>query len=87
MRAKATRRKYIKRSLLARNLWFLRRCRGLTHREIAATLYLERSAYSRYEEGEAQPPYETLLRLAELYGTTVQVLLTEDLTAQTSTQN
>lgn len=86
MKSKATRRRRIERPLLARNLWLLRRCRGLTHREVAAALYLERSAYSRYEEGEARPPYEALLRLAELYGTTVQALLTEDLSAQPQTQ-
>ena len=87
MKSKATRRKRIERSLLARNLWFLRRCRGLTHKEVAAALYLERSAYSRYEEGEARPPYEALLRLAELYGVMVHTLLTEDLSAQNPTQN
>lgn len=86
MKIKATRRRQIKRPLLARNLWFLRRCRSLTHKEVAAALYLERSAYSRYEEGEFQPPYETLLRLAELYGVTVQALLTEELSAQPPTQ-
>ena len=84
MKSKAVRHRHIKRPLLARNLWFLRRCRGLTHKEVAAALYVERSAYSRYEEGEARPPYEALLRLAELYGTTVQALLTEDLSAHTS---
>ena len=84
MKSKATRRRRIERPLLARNLWFLRRCRGLTHKEVAAALYLERSAYSRYEEGEARPPEEALLRLAELYGTTAQALLTEDLSAHTS---
>ena len=86
MKSKATRRRRIERTLLARNLWFLRLCRGLTHKEVAAALCLERSAYSRYEEGEARPPYEALLRLAELYGTTVQALLTEDLSAQPPTQ-
>ena len=44
MKSKATRRRRIERPLLARNLWFLRRCRGLTHKEVAAALYLERSA-------------------------------------------
>ena len=82
MKSKAVRHRQIKRPLLAQNLWYLRQCRGLTHKEVAA-LYLERSAYSRYEEGEARPPYETLLRLAELYGTTAQALLTEDLSAHT----
>ena len=87
MKAKAIRRRRIKRPLLARNLRYLRQQRDWTQKEVADRLYLNRSAYTYYETGASQPAYDTLLRLAEMYGTMVQALLTEDLAAQTPTQN
>lgn len=87
MKSKATQCRQIKRPLLARNLRYLRRQRDLIQKEVADRLYLNRSAYTYYETGASQPSYDTLLRLAELYGTTVQALLTEDLSKQNPTQN
>lgn len=73
MKSKVTRRRHINRPLLARNLRYLRRQRDWTQKEVADRLYLNRSTYTYYETGACQPSYKTLLRLAELYKTTVQL--------------
>ena len=64
---------------LARNLRLLRLMKGLTQREMADQLHVERSAYTNYELGKADPPYRTLLKMASIFGTTVDILLAADI--------
>ena len=47
----------------------------LTQVKIAAFLGCTQQTYSRYERGEAQMSYETLCRLADYFGTSVDYLL------------
>ena len=49
-----------------------------TQIEIAKYLGVSRQAYSNYESGKRQPDLEVLLKLAELYGTTVDAILRPD---------
>ena len=46
-----------------------------TQVEIAAFLGCTQQTYSRYEKGDAQMSYQTLCRLADYFGTSVDYLL------------
>lgn len=52
-----------------------RRDRGLSQADVAEALQLSRQAVSRWEAGAASPSTENLLRLAQLYGVTLDELL------------
>lgn len=58
-------------------LLYLRREAGLKQREVAEFLQLERSCYTYYERGKTHPSFRSLLRLAKLYGVTVEYLIDE----------
>lgn len=58
-------------------LLYLRRKAGLTQKEVAHILQLERSCYTYYERGRTNPSFRSLLRLAKLYGVTVEYLIDE----------
>ena len=47
----------------------------LTQVKIAAFLGRTQQTYSRYEKGDAQMSYQTLCRLADYFGTSVDYLL------------
>jgi transcriptional regulator with XRE-family HTH domain len=57
------------------NLKEIRRKRNLTQQIVADYLGSSSVVYSRYETGSRQPSIETLLRLANLFGVTVDYLL------------
>ena len=46
-----------------------------TQVEIAAFLGCTQQTYSRYEKGDAQMSYQTLCRLADYFGTSIDYLL------------
>ena len=48
---------------------------GLTMKELGAEIGVAESTISQYETGKREPDYETLLKLAEYFGTSVDVLL------------
>lgn len=52
----------------------LRKSRRLTQDEVAAGLHCSRETISRYENGIRQPAPETLKRLADFYGVSVDYL-------------
>lgn len=56
-------------------IYALRREQGLSQAEFAAKLYVTRQAVSRWENGETTPEVETLGRIAETFGVTVDYLL------------
>lgn len=58
------------------NLRRLREKANLTQQDVAAALGITRSAVSRWESGRKKPSSGRLLRLAKLYGCTVEDLLT-----------
>ena len=61
--------------MFADNLKLLRSNKEISQQEMADYLQITRQAYSYYENGKRQPDYETLLKLAEYFGVTVDYLL------------
>ena len=53
----------------------LRRQRGLTQEELAAQLYVSRTAVSKWESGRGYPSIDSLKALSAFYGVTVDDLL------------
>lgn len=53
----------------------LRKSKGISLKELGAIVGVAESTMSLYENGKRQPDYETLLKLAEYYGVTVDYLL------------
>lgn len=53
-----------------------RKKKNLKQADVANELGISRQAYSHYEVGKRQPDYEILLKLAELYDTSVEALIT-----------
>ena len=53
----------------------LREDRDLSQKKLASFLSMSQTGYSKYETGENDVPTHVLLRLAELYDTSVDYLL------------
>ena len=56
-------------------LQLLRKQRGITQEELAATLYVSRTAVSKWESGRGYPSIDSLKALAAFFGITVDELL------------
>lgn len=61
---------------ISENLTRFRKAAGLTQEQLAEKLFVTRQAVSKWERGESQPDLDTVAALAELYGVTVDELLT-----------
>ena len=57
------------------NLKKLRKSRGLTQIALMMQTGIEQALLSKYENGERIPPTETLVRLADFYGVSLDYLL------------
>ncbi len=57
------------------NIKKYRELSGLSQAEVARRLDVSRQVYNNYELGKREADYETLLKLAELFNTTVECLL------------
>lgn len=64
----------------------LRKNCGLTMKELGAEIGVAESTISQYETGKRQPDYETLLKLGEFFGVSVDFLLTGDESKKAPTQ-
>lgn len=53
----------------------IREDNDLTQREMGEHLHLAQRSYSRYENGDRSMPVETLIKIAELFGTSVDYLV------------
>ncbi|MCL2300261.1 MAG: helix-turn-helix domain-containing protein [Firmicutes bacterium] len=53
----------------------LRRENGLTQKQVANYLHMDRSTYAYYEIGRTKPTIEFLMALARLYGVSLNKLL------------
>lgn len=53
----------------------LRKSKGLSQAETARRLNINRITYSQYEMGRRHPDYETLNKIADFFGTSVDYLL------------
>lgn len=61
--------------MLLERLKILRRKVNLSQQDLARNIHISREAYSMYENGHRQPPYETLVNLAHYYNVSVDYLL------------
>lgn len=53
----------------------LRGYHNLTQRQIAQSLSIDRSTYAYYETGKTHPDFETLTRIARMFGVSTDYLL------------
>lgn len=58
----------------------LREARNLSQTEVAHDINISRATYNNYELDKRQADYETLLKLAEYFDTTVDYLISDKLT-------
>ena len=58
-----------------RHLRELRKSRKLTQKQVSDVIGCTEQSYSRYETGEREPSIETLLKLSDFFGVTVDYLL------------
>lgn len=64
-----------KRTALGNRLRTLRRYNGMTQREVAAQLHLDRSSYAYYEMGTTEPDLHTLSEIATIFRVSTDFLL------------
>jgi len=56
----------------------LRKRKGITQEELAETLYVSRTAVSKWESGRGYPNIDSLKAIAKFYGVTIDELLSGD---------
>lgn len=64
---------------IGRNIKFLRKQKDLTQQQLADQLGIKRSLIGAYEEGRAQPRYDTLRNLSDFFEMSLENLISEDL--------
>lgn len=65
------------KSIIAENIGYLRRRGGMTQIELAEKLNYSDKAVSKWERGESVPDISVLKNIADLFGVTVDYLITE----------
>ena len=66
------------KQIIGNNLRLLREKFHYTHEYIANYLGMERGAYTNYDCGNREMPYDFLLKICELYGISLSDLIEED---------
>lgn len=56
----------------------LRTSKKILQKDVAALLGIDRTTYAKYESGASEPNYETLLKLAEIFGVSTDYILGRD---------
>lgn len=56
-------------------LRFLRKQRGISQLRLALDLHLNQNSISRYENGEREADYRTLILIADYFGVSIDYLL------------
>ena len=73
---------------LSEKLQELRRKKGVTQEEVAAAIFVSRTAVSKWESGRGYPNIDSLKNLANYYGVTIDELLsTQELIAAMEEEN
>lgn len=67
--------------IVARNLKKFREAANYTQEQVATALNITRSAYSNYESGIREVPYEVLEKVSDLFGCDMYVLFEESANA------
>lgn len=57
------------------NLKALRKARGLTQISLQMQIGIEQALLSKFENGERIPPTDTLIRLADFYGVSMDYIM------------
>lgn len=65
-------------SLISENIKYLRKKLGLTQEQFAERIDIKRSLVGAYEEGRADPRISNLIRMANVFGTSVDILINKD---------
>lgn len=73
------------KSIIAKNIADLRKANNLTQAELAEKLNYSDKAVSKWERGESLPDIAVLKSIADIFGVTVDYLVTEDHTEPEST--
>ena len=60
---------------------------GYSQEQLAAKLYVTRKAVSKWENGKCMPDLQTLCRLSDIIGISIDSLLKQDLTADNNYYN
>lgn len=66
-------------SIIANNLKYLRKKKGLTQQQFADELGIKRASVGAYEEGRAEPRYELLNKIAMFYNLSMDELVKEEI--------
>lgn len=61
----------------------LRTSRKLLQKDVAASIGVDRTTYVKYESGASEPPVAMLVRLADIFGVTVDQLVGHEAKHQT----
>ena len=56
-------------------LKYLRKKRGISQLKLALDLHLNQNSISRYENGEREADYQTLISIADYFGVSIDYLL------------
>jgi transcriptional regulator with XRE-family HTH domain len=67
-------------SIFGKNIRKIRSVRGLTQSQLAEMLQVNRGMISSYEEGRAEPKIETILKTAEVFHLSTDMLLKSNVT-------
>lgn len=65
-------------NIIATNLKKLREAARYTQEDVAQALGITRSAYSNYESGEREAPYDLLEKVSDLFGCDMYILFEEN---------
>ena len=65
------------RQIVARNITYLRTDAGMTQAELAAKINYSDKSVSKWERGEGMPDVTVLMQMAEIFGITVDWILTD----------
>ena len=58
-----------------KKLFELRKKENFTQSQMAKILNVSQQAYARYEKGEREPDFDTLIRIADYFGVSIDYLL------------
>lgn len=67
---------------IVNNIKYLRKKSGLTQEQFANEIGIKRSSVGAYEEGRAEPQLQTLNKMSDVLGVTVDDLINRDLTKE-----
>ena len=63
------------RSVFSQRVSLLRRASGMTQKQVAQSLSIDRSTYAYYENDKTKPDYGTLVRIARIFQVSTDYLL------------